>query len=326
MNSRRFLILALLAAFALPLAAKDRVVLLGRTPASPSMISGTVSAVNGNIISIANGAVTIDATNAKIVGPRDNATLASVTVGAQIHATLAENANGNPLPATMIAVTRNPDVALTGLVQSVDVAAKTFRVLGITIQVNDSTTIAGVSRDSATGINAIQTNQLVAVQADVQGTRVVAESVQILLPFPPPTQLLRGTVKSIGTDSWVITTERADVTVYTNANTRIAGNPKVGDKVDVLATTDAANRTVAVTITKAIEIPPIDFAHYSGTVKAITPAAWTFTDRAGIETTLAITRDTKFIGDPKVGDTVEVLVEVRDGKRVAVLITKSFLR
>jgi hypothetical protein len=226
----------------------------------------------------------------------------------------------------MIAVTRIPDVALTGLVQSVDAAAKTFRVLGITIHVNDSTTIGGINLDSVTGINAIQTNQLVAVQADVQGTRIVAESVQILLPFAPPTQLVRGTVKSIGADSWVIATERGDVTVYTNANTRIGGNPKVGDKVEVLATTDASNRTVAVAITKSIEVPPLDFVHYSGTVKAIAPAAWTFTDRAGSDTTLAITRDTKILGDPKVGDAVEVLVEVRDGKRVAVLITKSFLR
>ncbi len=64
-----------------------------------------------------------------------------------------------------------------------------------------------------------------------------------------PQELIQGTVKSIASDAWRIN----DVTVMgTPGITKIIGNPKVGDTVDVRGRYDLKNKPVALTITKQL--------------------------------------------------------------------------
>ena len=315
---RRLSLLLALLVLALPSFARERAVSATRPASLPSTVVGTVSAVNGNLISIANGAVVIDATNARVVG-------GTIEVGSQVHATIDASASATGvLPATTIAVVRLPELTLSGTVQSVDTANKTFVVLGRTIHVTDQTSIAGRN-----GFADIQANTIVLVAADVQGSRIVAESVVIMAPFLAPLQVIHGTVKSIANDAWVITKRDGDVRIEVNAQTKIVGSPKVGDTVEVVVMTNSANALVAVSIlNSSVPTPPTipELKRINGTVKSIAPTLWVVTVRGGADTSVEINERTRFLGDPRVGDQVEVLAEVSGNKLIAVLITRSLFR
>ncbi|HEY8132224.1 MAG TPA: DUF5666 domain-containing protein, partial [Thermoanaerobaculia bacterium] len=124
----------------------------------------------------------------------------------------------------------------------------------------------------------------------------------------------------IGTDSWIITdTRRGDVNVKVNAQTKIVGSPKVGDTVDVLANVDSANNYVAV----SIALSPTQM-HISGVVKSIGATTWVIGPAVGLgpDFLVQVTAQTRIVGDPKVGDRVDALVQPgRDGF-VAISITK----
>ncbi len=265
---------------------------------SAAAVGGTVSSVNGNTITIANGLITIDATNAKIInGP--------VTSGARVEVVLKSGdvAANAPLPATVIAVVTIPQVSLTGSVTSVDAAHGQFVVLGKTIVVTSETAYDGRNVKSLADV---QTNELALVEANVSNGALVATRVVVMAPMPQPSTLIHGTVKSIGTDSWVITTSTKDVTVTVNAQTKIVGDPKVGDPVDVAVRTDASNAYVATTIIKVI-VPGPDVHIYisMGTVQSLSATALTITDN-GKQTTFVINAQTKIM--PGIGGGAKVIV------------------
>ena len=80
----------------------------------------------------------------------------------------------------------------------------------------------------------------------------MAKSVFLISASVELQELIHGTVKSIASDSWRID----DKTVMVIPEvTKIVGNPKVGDTVDVRGRYDLKNKPVALTITKSP--PPV---------------------------------------------------------------------
>ncbi len=322
---KRALVLLLLA---LPLFARSRAVSSdpsagrGGTAAAGATVSGIVSSVNGNLIQLAGGLVTIDATGAKVVVDRGKqGTVGEIQSGMLLFATLksADVAANAPLPAEMITATRFSATTFFGPVQSVDTASSSFRILGRTVFVNSETSFGGVK-----SLTELLPNEVVLVQTDVQtdvsGGRLVASSVLLLAPVPPVVRVTRGTVKSISADSWVI----GDLTLVVNAQTKIIGEPKVGDTVEVLYNINSANANVAISIVKfelkPPNIPTITTLH--GTVKTITPALWTLTV-GNAETRLIVNDRTKVLPGIVVGDTVEVVAQKNeDGTLTALAIVK----
>src|SRR5712691_8339166 len=168
-------------------------------PIPGSTISGFVTAVNGNTIELASGLVTIDASRATITDEHGVA-VTTITPGSLIFAILR---SGTPLQASSIVVTKIPQVTLSGTAQAVNVAAGTLQLLGVTIHANADTSFGG--SHNVRGLADIVPNDVVQVQANAVGSSLVASSILVFAPMPQLPTLIHGTVKSIGTDSWVIT-------------------------------------------------------------------------------------------------------------------------
>lgn len=292
---------------------------------------GVVSSVSGNLIHLAGGLVTIDAAGARINVRGKDAGIASIQPGMLVFATLTNadvHANA-PLAASTVTATTLPDATLFGPVQSVDPAAKTLVVLGRTIHVTADTNFGGLhrKRDGETpGLADIQPNHIVQVVADERNGRLEATSILLLAPAAPEVHATRGQVKSIGTDSWVIGRERGDdITVTIDAQTKIAGSPKVGDTVDVLYRVDASNANVAISIIKFERpSPPTapDVVRFHGKVTAIGDAVWSI-QREGHEQKVQIDRNSRIEPGIAVGDQVDVLAQRHaDGTVTAIAIVK----
>jgi hypothetical protein len=300
---------------------------------SGATVSGVVTAVSGNLIQLANGLVAIDASGATIRGADDSATtMAAIHAGDLIFAALkpGDVAANAPLQAAFIGVTSLSAVTLTGAVTSVNAANNTLTLLGRTVQVNTSTVFSGIHPNEALKLSDIVPNEIVSVDANVAGGVLVATAIHVLAPVPMPAAYMRGTVKSISNTSWVITVNSKDITIVVNAQTKIAGNPKVGDTVDVVTSTDSANNYVALTIIAEPQ-PPSSNGHIRGIVKTITPTAWTVAAEVqtllpgpviGPEIRLLIDSNTKFVGGPKVGDRVDAIVQIGFAGYSAISITK----
>lgn len=285
-------------------------------PNGAGTVSGTVSAVNGNRIEIAAGEIALDATNAKIVLARGaEGRVADIRPGMQLFATVrASNptADGPGLPATLITVSDPADVTISGVVSAVDRANRLFIVLNTGITVDANTSFGGSRKGTPASFDDVMMNVAVHVQADVVDGKLVAREVLVIAPVPPQVRHLRGTVKSIGADSWTID----DLTVTVNAQTKIAGSPKVGDTVEVVYTVDSANNFTAVSIIKFERIEPPKLLTFRGTVKAIAATEWTVEDRK-----FAVNERTQIMPGIKVGDVVQVLaVQNTDGTLTAISI------
>lgn len=279
-------------------------------------VSGFVTAVNGSNVSLANGLVTLDVSHATITD--DHGANGTITPGSLIFAVLQSSTS---LVAQSVVVTRVPQVTLSGPVQSVDASAGTLQLLGLTIHTDANTSIGG--DHNIRHLSDITTNDVVVLAANDVGGSLVASSI---LVFPPLQQifptLLHGTLKQIGTDSWVITdSKRGDIPIVVNQQTRILGSPKVGDVVDVLANVDSAHNYVAIVIT----VSPLNvLLHFTGVVKQIGSKSWVIGPAVGLgpDRTVQVTSSTKIIGDPKVGDRVDVELDPASALNVALSITK----
>ena len=287
---------------------------------SGASVTGEVTSVSGNLIAMAGGLVTIDATNAKILHGDGASTIAAIQPGALITATLQETGtvSTGPLVATAIAILRNADVTFTGTTQSVDVAGSRFLLLNRTIKVNAST--AFINFGDHGSLASLQPNMQVLVEADVVAGALVASRVVLIAPIPPRPQLASGVVKSIGTDAWVITVDGHDTTFVVNASTRILGTPKAGDKVEVLYTVDSAHANVALSIVKSVAAPKL--VKFTGVVKSVASPRWVITrDDDHKDVVVNWPESVRIFPVARVGDRVEVLaIEQPDGTYTAMMI------
>lgn len=296
-------------------------------PGTGATVGGLVTAVNGKLIQLAGGSITIDSTNAQIHGASTTIEPGMILFASLTTADVAPNA---PLPAASISVTRLPDATLFGPVQSVDTANNTITLLGRTIRITADTSFGGFrkTRDGdRPGLEDILPNHLITVTVDNTGGQLLATSVLLLAPAPPEVHSTRGEVKSIGADAWVIARERGDdLTVVVNAQTKIAGSPKVGDTVELLYRVDSANANVAISIIK-FELPNPPFIktfRVTGKVSSIAANKWEIVKPEGETVSLKITGDSKIEPGIAVGDTVEALaVGQDDGTATALLIVKK---
>ncbi|HEX8251962.1 MAG TPA: DUF5666 domain-containing protein [Thermoanaerobaculia bacterium] len=279
-------------------------------------VNGIITGVNGDVVSIADGLVTIDTSEARVVG--------ELEIGMLLFATVRPSADANaPLRATMVATTRLSDASLTGPLDSVDTTARTLTLLGRTIEITDDTSFG-----NASGLNELLPNQLVFVQAEVLGGRLVATNVMVLARVTPSVRTLHGTVKSIGDHAWVIARDgESDVTVAIDSRTRIAGAPKVGDTVDVIYTVDNAHTFVAVAIVKLDRptIPGIpQVTRISGRVRTMDASTWTIArEQGGGDVQVAVDARTQIQPGITVNDRVEVLARQNEnGTLTAFVIVK----
>ena len=321
-----FLLLFAATAFA---QSRGHVVPMPPAPLPGTTVSGVVTAVNGSSVSLANGLVVIDVSHATI--NNDHGGTATIAPGSMIFAVLQSSTS---LVASSVVVTSVPQATLSGPVQAINASAGTLQLLGLTIHTDSSTSFGG--GHDVHGLSDIAVNDNVIVSANAAGTSLLATSILVFPSMPQMLPaLLHGTVKNIGTDSWVITdSHKGDTTVLVNAQTKILGSPKVGDTVDVLANVDSAHNYVAISISVS---PSAIQVHVSGVVKMINPnlslapcpqtgcvvAVWIIGPAVGLGPDFMVnqTAQTQLVGSPKVGDHVEVTMTVPGN--VAVSITKQ---
>src|SRR5438874_9714449 len=142
-------------------------------------VSGVVSSVSGNTITLANGLVNVDASQATITDEHGNH--AVVAAGDVIFAILRSNTS---LQASSIVVTKQPQVTLSGTVQTVNATAGTLQVLGVTIHADASTSFGG--SHNVRGLGDIVVGDVVQVQANASGSSLVATSILVFAPIPQP--------------------------------------------------------------------------------------------------------------------------------------------
>ena len=296
-----------------------------RSDNAAGTVSGTVSSVSGNLIHIAGGAIIIDASTAKIsVGRGQEGSIADIKPGMQLFAAIGPaNISSHPIQkATVINVTDPADVTISGPVQSVDAVGKSFLVHSLHIATNANTSFGGYKHGGATSFADIQQNVVVHVSADVVNGLLVAREVLIVAPAPPRVGHARGTVETIGADSWTVKTEKETLTLVVNAQTKILGSPKVGDTVEVIYNINSANENVAVSIIKFERPTPPKVENFHGTVKSISGNAWTVTVN-GADKSFVTDDKTKITSGIVVGDLVNVTAMTReDGTLVAIAIVK----
>lgn len=289
---------------------------------SGSAISGSVIAVQGSVITLDSGgapAIRIDASTAKFLANRDGAaSIADVKAGVRVTAFIDTSTTlvaGAALPARLITIESLPDLTLTGAVQSIDVANSKLAILGITIAVDANTSYGSAFPTFApiTGLSGIAVGQVVHVTAAFVNGAILAKRLQVISPTVPPSLVLGGTVKSISSTAWVITgKDGKDTTITVDAQTKILGDPKVGDWVQVMATIDSAHNYVAILIAK-VELRADNALH--GWVASIAPSEWTIGGPPGSMAPVfpvRITTTTVIYPNPQVGDRVTVV-----GKRDA---------
>ncbi len=237
----------------------------------PPTVDSVVSKVNGPILDVLDGALQLDVTNAKITGGDDrlanplpwsgilpgSRVVAQVTVPDVIPAVFPPR-----LSATSVVVFLANSGNLSGLVQRVDVAQGTFMLLFTTVKTTAATEWSGTRADgnpvkSLADLTAgMQAN--VAITADASG--VTAKSV--FAWAAPTTRIVafRGKVEKIDGAVWTI----GGHVVQVNSDTKILGDPAVGDLVDVLEKIQilppglgiATMIPVAISISKVFVTPP----------------------------------------------------------------------
>jgi hypothetical protein len=327
--SRKPVALLLLVLLSLSALAAERSLAKGELrPPHGGTVSGVVASVEGNLIRLAGGLVVVDASEAKVVvGRGREGSVAQIEPGMLLFAVIpAENApSSHPVQkASTVSATHFGDATLSGTVQSVSTEARALVLLGQTVYVDDDTSFGGFRNGEDFGLADILPNQIVQVQVDAAGGRLIAREVLVLSPAPPQIGRLRGAVKSIGTESWDVATDNETVTLVVNAQTKIVGSPKVGDTVEVLYNVDSANRKVAISIIRFEPAPPMPkVVQFHGTVKSIDGPKWVVTESPARERTFTVNERTKVLGSPGVGTVVHVFAQQNDdGTLTAITVTR----
>ncbi|MEA2162969.1 MAG: hypothetical protein QOK37_1096 [Thermoanaerobaculia bacterium] len=235
--------------------------------------------------------------------------LADIKTGTRITAFLNTAPTLQPssaLRAQLITIESQPDLELNGAIDSIDAARARFVVLGVTITADSNTSFGSNFPTFAAikGVGDLAVGQFVNVTARFASGAILATKVQVISPGIQLPVILVGTVKSIGTSSWVITgRDGKETAVSVDAQTKIVGDPKVGDSVQVMATIDAAYKYTAVAIVK-LDTHEIT-SELRGTVKSIGATQWTIGGPPGTATPdflVKITSSTVIYPDPNVGD------------------------
>jgi hypothetical protein len=325
-SSAGLVALLLLSLAALPLAAQPSVEPampgIAEPPVKAPFVEGFVTSVDGMVVTLTGSPLLrVDVSGATIISADaggGTATPPPIEPGAYLVAIvqLPTVPSMGPLPgplrATSVAVRPAGMAVLSGEVQSV--GSSTFSLLDRTILVDGNTAFSGYGAGGPVhGLSDLKPGMQATAWVVVSGGGLLATRVMALGPFDLPKPVsFRGVVKEIGTESWTI----GDMTVGITTATRIVGDPRVGDTVDVVAKVDGPpnpmmgmpSRLVAVSIVKVVPPPtpvPGRTFTFDGTVQSMpktgTMGLWKVGDRDVMVTGL-----TKISGTPKVGSLVTV--------------------
>jgi hypothetical protein len=256
----------------------------------PSTIDSTVTKVTGTVLDLVGGQIQIDVSGATItngdgpdVGPLPST---AIPVGARVVAqvTVLETLPPTsfpppPLPATSVVVFLPRDGRLAGTIEGVDVADGKFTMFYRAISTNSATTWSGVGPNGPVkGIGDLVAGMYATVAVVASSGGLLAASVDAIgFVTPPELFAFRGAVQTITATAWTI----AGRGVQVDSNTKIVGDPKVGDIVDVVALVHnpppgslAPSYLVALSITKAPAVTPPGpgATEFDGIVESI-PAA-----------------------------------------------------
>jgi hypothetical protein len=290
------------------------------TPVRPqTSVEGTVTAVSGNLVTLFDNAFVIDTTGARIVLGGDegaNDAVPAITVGARI---LAEGLTPEPvarpgfppLKATLVIVTPPLNGAASGAIESVNVVGSFFSLLSHNFLVNGNTRFTGEVKSLAD----LAQGQLAFVTFSANGPTPLALTVNARNVPPDQFVSFRGAVVSIPSPPPLGMWQIDDKSVMVTADTRIVGDPKVGDVVDVLAKwhnpppgSEMPTFLEAVFIVKAGIPPPPPPTHeidFTGKVESIPSPPPLGHWKIGGKDVL-VNGLTRITGSPAVGDTVEV--------------------
>lgn len=318
-SSAGLVALLLLSLFALPLTAQPTVDVMMPSPIGPpvkvSSVEGFVTSVDGTVLTLLGTALLrVDIAGATIISVDAGGvttTPVPIDVGAYVVAMVSLPAVAPPfayglpppLKATSVAVRPAGMAVLAGEIDSV--GSSSFSLLFRTILVDGSTAYSGFGSggpvqgfsDLKSGMQA--TTWVVVTSGGLLAKRVVAYG-QFVVPKPVS---FRGVVTAITSGFWQVDGTSVAVT----PDTKIVGDPIVGDTVDVLAS-ETSGVLTALMIAKIAPVPPPTPGRtftFDGTVQSMpstgTIGFWKIGDRSVIVNGL-----TKITGTPAVGSVVTV--------------------
>ena len=260
--------------------------------AMASTVDGTVSKITGTVLDLIEGQIQIDVANATITSGDDSkggpVPASGIPVGARVVAqvtvpdVIPAVISPPPLAATTVVVFQPRAGQLAGTIQAVDVADGKFTLLFHTVSTNSATVWSGevpigpVKIGPVKGIADLAAGMFATISV-VNASGLLATNVEAFGLVPPPLLIsFRGPVQTITPTAWTI----AGRVVSVDSDTKVVGDPKVGDTVDVLARvqnpppgTLGPSYILAISIIKAPAIlPPNPGDHateFDGTVEAI---------------------------------------------------------
>jgi hypothetical protein len=252
-------------------------------------VDGTVSKVTGTVLDLIEGQIQIDVASATITSGDDSkggpVPVSGIPVGARVVAqvTVPDVVPAvfppPPLAATTVVVFQARDGQLVGTIQGVDVPGGKFTLLFHVVSTNSVTKWSGEGpKGPVKGIGDLGAGMFATVSV-VNSGGLLATAVEAF-GFATPPELIawRGPVETITPTAWTI----AGRGVRVDSDTKIVGEPKVGDTVDVLARiqnppagTLGPSYFIAISIIKTpVVLPPNPGDHateFDGTVEVIPP-------------------------------------------------------
>lgn len=283
-------------------------------------ITGTVSGTDGTRVFLLDNRLTIDVSNASIRSDAGPASIADLTPGTRIFAGVHSSIWMGAFTAVEVEILSDYDATLRGLIDHIDFAGGTFSIVGHTVRFTPSTEVRRTTDGALVPVTDLRPmmNVLVAFDRDEPG--LAAEKVYFE-PMAQTNVTTGGRVSAINGNLWTIGGGPNSTTVRVTDDTFIAGNPQVGDRVQVTYRGDAAGDLVAVSILRISYIGEEDVA---GEVRAISPQTITI-DRGQGATTVHLSDSTVYRdGQPQVGDLVVVRTDGNTAAEVEKIYASDF--
>ena len=282
------LVLSVLAVLALPAHAQTAV----SAPIAyfPPTVDSVVAKVNGPVLDVLDGALQIDVTNARITGGDDRfaspVPWAGILVGSRV---VAQVIVPDVIPAvfpprlaaTNVVVFLANSGNLSGVVQGVGAAQGTFTLLYTSVKTTAATEWSGTKADGTPvkGLSDLSAGMHANVAVTCDASGVTAKTVFAYATPMTRIEAFRGKVEKIDAALWTVDGKIVQV----NADTKIVGDPKVGDVVDVLAKVTIvppgmgmpSMPPVAISIVKVVSTPPPPTdrtVEFDGVVESMPPS------------------------------------------------------
>ena len=282
-------------------------------PSAATTLSGQVEAVaaDGSSLRVQGVDVSVDSKTA--VGGSVHA-VRDLQVGQAVGLTLQGTPSGGLRAAEVVAGGTSGDEA-----EEQEAAGVLTQLNPTSIQLDNSAVFQVTADTRFVGDPQVGDRVEVRFHTDAQGN-AIADLVRKDAPEDGGQETeFKGTVESIAPDQWTISGQ----TVLVNGDTRIEGNPQVGDTVEVHAV-QSAQGLLATHIDKEGDAPPPQqppqgqHVELQGTVESVGPI-WMISGQS-----VTVDANTRISGSPGVGDTVKVeAVKQADGSLLAIEIEKE---